>query len=116
MINRLALIIRGKAPLFKWINEIEPTDPISEDSFSMGNSTIYLLGDDLDPDGLEEWLYNNYKGIFKAELFSWSTEESLYPNMTFLLFQNWFDTELIESVVDLGEDEIESDGEGDEES
>jgi hypothetical protein len=57
-----------------------------------------------------EILREFYEVIFEEELLGWWTDGQPHPSdRTFQMFQEWFDVEFHSMVVDLLEEEIESD-------
>jgi len=92
-INRNAVFIAGRPPLFEWVNQIMPelkidplTDPLEHD-----NGTIYLTPEFFDTEEAMAWLERNYLYIFEMELWEWSEEEQRWPkNRSWDLFKQWF--------------------------
>ncbi len=101
-INRNAVFIAGRPPLFEWVNQIMPelkidpvTDPLEHD-----NGTIYLTPEFFDTEEAMAWLKRNYLYIFEMELWGWSEEEQRWPkNRSWDLFKQWFYISFI-SVVE----------------
>lgn len=53
------------------------------------------------PDAVHRWVRKNFKTLFEAELDGWYCDPDLWPkNLTFKLFQSWFDIECHTVLVD----------------
>ena len=77
-LNRAAVTISFKQPLYDWINSVTPNeDPIQPDPQDNGN--VYLLRVNDDEELTEKNLKKRYLEIFKNELWSWYTDEKLWP-------------------------------------
>jgi hypothetical protein len=105
VINRAAVILKYRKPAVRWINEADPyhDNPGITRSAANQERTVYLIRDE-DSDSpviLERWLTLNYRQLFEAELESWYTDPTLWPQeLTWRLFQEWFDVECHSVVVD----------------
>ncbi len=105
MINRGALILRYRDPATSWINEADPysDDPGITQSEVNRERTVYLISDE-DADGTEaaqRWVKQNYRELFESELEGWYTDPRLWPQeLTWNLFQEWFDVECHSVVLD----------------
>ena len=105
MINRSALLLKYKEPAVRWINDADPvggSPAISLDDVN-DERTVYLISED-DGDGPEavhRWVKKNYKALFESELDGWYCDPALWPkNLSFKLFQSWFDIECHTVLVD----------------
>ena len=110
MINRAAVILRCKEPFIRWANEADPyyDDPgITLEQANL-ERTVYLIADDA-AENLDEWLAHNFIQLFETELYSWFTDESLWPSTPDKkLFDEWFDVECHSVIIDtLGGDIID---------
>jgi len=105
-INRNAIVVKPKKPLFDWINEIYPDSPVSEKE----EGNIYLIREMVSNEAIEKWLKRNFEQIFQNELNDWHTEEKDWPQKrTFMIFQEWFEYEIHSMVLDLEETDITKD-------
>lgn len=105
LLNRVALTITRKQPYADWANGTDgpvPIVPYPEDI----PRTIYLvLSGALEP-VLAELLDDFWEDVFEAELSAWMEAETTWPQpRTREMFDEWFDTELVDAVVDLVPDE-----------
>jgi hypothetical protein len=104
MINRIAVIVRFKAPFIEWINNSDPygtTSPITIDEANE-DSHVYLV-DDKYADNFEGWLRKNYKTLFENELYGWCTDPARWPEKLDLrTFRKWCTVECFTVVLDLG--------------
>ncbi|MCP4130577.1 MAG: hypothetical protein GY754_06305 [bacterium] len=57
--------------------------------------------DDVSPEGIIKQVKLEYKDIFIHELWSWYTDENYFPkNISFKMFEEWFEYEFIEMCFD----------------
>ncbi len=104
-INRNAIVVKPKKPLFDWINSIDPANPVPLEESSEG--TVYLLKEKDSNEQIEKWLQRNFDRIFQNELNNWSIDENLWPQKrTYLQFKSWFDFEIHSMILDLEETAI----------
>jgi hypothetical protein len=101
-INRMALVVKPKQPMLDWINGVFPDDPVKlEDFQGHDNQDIFLLPEFEDFEEAQKWLQENVTDFLRAELASWSTEEEKWPTeLTWDLFQEFFQYSLESMVVD----------------
>jgi hypothetical protein len=105
MLNRVALTITRKQPYVDWANGTDGPVPVvayPEDDLR----TVYLAPvGDREPD-LAGLLERFWEEVFEAELSMWMVDESTWPHpRTREMFDEWFDAEVDEGVVDLVPDE-----------
>ncbi len=110
-INRDALILFPKQPLFDWVNyifddeEIKGSEPLTHDE-----GDVFLLPEFDHPDETIEYLKDNYIAFFKHELFEWTPDENLWPEkLTWEMFQEWFSYSIQSMVIDTLDEKIEKD-------
>ncbi len=105
-INRNAILVKPKKPLFDWINALYPESPIE----SVEEGTIYLIKEKSSNEAIENWLKENFDNIFENELNSWHTDEKQWPHKrTYKQFTEWFFFEIHSMILDLEEEEIVKD-------
>jgi len=103
-INRNAIVVKVKKPLFDWLNSVS-RDEILFSGDEEG--TIYLLREMDSNEETDQWLKRNFDKIFKSELISWHTNKQDWPkNRTFGMFKEWFDYDIISLVYDLEKTDI----------
>lgn len=114
MINRAAVLLRYREPAVQWINDADPysDDPgISQDDVNR-ERTVYLISDeDAETDeAVEAWVELNYRVLFEEELQGWYSDPELWPrDLSFELFQAWFDVEWHTVILDTVGGEIYDD-------
>ncbi len=92
-INRNAIFIAGRPPLFEWANSLHPTfqiDPLT-DPLEHDNGAIYrtALG----------WAKRNYLYLFEMELWGWCEEAEKWPeDRSWDRFREWFYLSFISTV------------------
>lgn len=104
--NRDFLLIRPRESFVKWLNSID--DDKVEPDYILSLKTLYMIDElEFNSEGqIETYLKNNFEPIFYNELYSWYTDESSFPALTFKNFKSFFDYEYIEMCFDTKESEI----------
>lgn len=113
MINRAALLLKGKQPFVDWIIKTDPEGSGKEIDLNTVNAdkVVYLVDDETgeDPEG---WVSQNFEHLMKNELFGWYIDEKVWPKiLDIVLFDKWFEVECHSMIVDTVEGDIEEDGE-----
>ena len=112
VLNRWVMIVKPKQPFMDWVcshGEFNPTeDEICSDPTAYLVPSYFLISEQALI--IEEC----YDLIFEEELFSWYTDETMWPEQRDLkTFLEWFDVEFHTLVFDLAPDhplyEIDSD-------
>ena len=102
-INRDAIVVKPKQPLFDWINSIYPDSPVK----AADEGTVYLVKEKDSNEAIEKWLKKNFDNIFQNELNNWHTDEKdKKKKRTYKLFTDWFDIEIHSMILDLEESAI----------
>ncbi|WP_445736242.1 hypothetical protein [Mariniflexile sp.] len=95
-INRYAIVLKPKQPLFDWVNNLYPDD---EKIVEVLRSNVYLKNED---DDLEKWLQKKYDKLFMMELDSWHTNKKEWPQKrNYKMFKQWFQVDISDMVYDL---------------
>lgn len=93
-IDRRAITIRYKKPLYAWLNDCYP-DKIAYDDDGF-DSSVYLIQGEFD-----KWIKKNYDKIYQQELGAWNDNKKMWPkNRKFKMFNEWFKVVLSENVFD----------------
>lgn len=104
-INRNAILVRPKKPLYEWLNKIFPQDRYHQDDREDHN--IYLIREMINNDEVKSWVRINYDTIFQNELNDWYTDSDKWPkNRSYELFEQWFHVEVHSMLLDLEEEEV----------
>jgi len=102
-INRNAIVVKPKQPLFDWINALDPVFPVTHSD----EGTVYLIREKDSNEAIERWLSRNFDRIFVSQLEGWHTIESDWPaKRTYKLFKDWFEVEIHSMIFDLEDAEI----------
>jgi hypothetical protein len=100
MLNRSAVAVIPKQPFLDWLNAVDDEGQLT---LAAMQKTLYLVPDYEDPEDAEKVLRKVCDEIFCRELFSWHTDESVWPrNRSLLVFKQWFDVEHFDLVEDVG--------------
>ncbi len=107
LINREAVILKGKQPLVDWINSNDPENPVTLPDVREEN-TVILLPECRDKQEAVTIIESNFEVLFFGEIEGWIAEESLWPkDVTIETFRAWFDVEYHSMVFDALEEDIE---------
>ncbi|MFO8111216.1 MAG: hypothetical protein R6T92_01785 [Desulfosalsimonadaceae bacterium] len=107
LINREAVIIKGKQPLVDWVNSHDPENPLTL-SDVREECTVILLPECRDKEEAVTIIESNFEVLFSGEMEGWIADESLWPkDVTLATFREWFDVEYHSMVFDALEDDIE---------
>lgn len=95
-INRYAIVLKPKQPLFDWFNNLNPEEEITE----IDRANIYLVNDGIDD--LEKWLQKKFDKFFMMELYDWHTNKKEWPQKrNYKMFKEWFYVDISNMVYDL---------------
>lgn len=102
-INRCLIVVKPRQPLLDWAHQHDvqrfTLERVREDATAYLTPEYELLDEEME---ILRWCYSS---IFEQELFSWYTDESLWPrNRDFETFLEWFDIEFHSLVFDLTPD------------
>src|SRR5438094_22074 len=101
IVNRTALIVRPKRRLVEWVNRVRTEGPPLTLDEARTMPTVYLVEGIDSLDETTELVDEYAVDIFEEQLASWSEDETAWPaNRTPHLFRDWFDVEVVETVVD----------------
>ena len=107
MLNRSAVAVMPKQPFLDWLNAVDDGGRVS---LADMQKTLYLVPDYEDPEDAEKLLRRVCDEIFCRELFSWYTDESVWPrDRSLRAFKRWFEVEHFDLVEDVGRVPIEND-------
>ncbi|MCB1193697.1 MAG: hypothetical protein H7A23_01680 [Leptospiraceae bacterium] len=100
--NRNLLLVTLKEPFIEWIFTSNPTLKVSEDKI-IHHKAVYLVKDleTITQKSIAHLIKNNYQKIFIHELWSWNTNESLWPETDLSTFNEWLSVEHLEVCYDL---------------
>ncbi len=102
MLNRVALIVRYRAPFVAWVNEVDEDGMELNLEDANDDNQVYLL-DPEDADAVEEWLDLNHELLFENELEAWCEDEALWPDsLDRDTFDQWFAVEVHSVIYDVG--------------
>lgn len=106
--NRAALVVKAKQPFIDWINYVGEDDLVFSLEMVNRESRVYLIPEHDTPKELEVIIQDIYKEIFEDELLSFHRDRSAWPEVKYQRFLDWFDLKVHSMVIDMCEDEIES--------
>lgn len=101
LINRVALTVTRKQPYMDWANGADGPEPIVTYPADNPRSTYLVPDDGLDPD-FAKLLDEFWEEVFESELSMWMQDEDTWPQArTREMFDQWFDAQFADIVVDL---------------
>jgi hypothetical protein len=104
-INRGLMLVRPRQPFLDWIRSIDEAPEILELEDIQDDCTTYLVPEFDSADDEPAVIAWCWDVVFEQELFSWFTDESLWPaNRTQDMFMEWFEIEFNTLVFDLVDD------------
>jgi len=104
---RHGLLVSHKQPYLDWANSVaEEDDPALSDELSRANRSLYLVPEVEGGPEVDDLVEEFWTAIFEHELGSWILAPKKWPqDRTREMFDEWFDVELNQSVMDLTPDE-----------
>ncbi len=104
-INRTAVTIVPRKPYIDWANSFDDGPELDTAS---SHATSLLIPDTYDEYSYETFIKRNYRMIFEEELSSWITDPASWPKrMSYDVFREWFDIIPSDTILELGDGEIE---------
>lgn len=106
VVNRNAIVLKPKAPLVEWINEVNPQKQVTLEEICADYS-CYLIPEVLSRREQKEYLEQNFAQLFKVELEAWQKDRTTWPRvMSFRIFLEWFEVTFHSTVYDHAGDQI----------
>lgn len=100
-INRVAIVVSPKPAFFDWAAGLE--GGVGESPTSWCSVYLAESSEDEEP---EKTLERHFKQVFEEQLEGWHTRKADWPSpRTFAMFQEWFDADIGDLVLDLSDDE-----------
>ena len=112
VVNRTAITLVGRAPYQEWAQKRDAD--FAKNTLTVARpkthgGCVLLPEFELEED-LVEWVEDNYGWLFEFQLAAWTGDESVWPEARDLtMFREWFRVEIHNTVVDVGDDDIEGD-------
>jgi hypothetical protein len=106
LINRAAAVVKLKQPYLDWTHSFGEEHKITLEDINRENH-IYLLPHYDTDEELAQIIKDLYPHIFEVELWSWHSDDSLWPEIKYQTFLDWFEVQVHSMVLDPYEDEIE---------
>jgi hypothetical protein len=98
VIDRVAVTVSLTPVFLAWINSIDPINSTIDD---LGGNTYLLPEVDGDITEIREFVDKHYRFFFEQELFSWYTDDTLWPKrLTRKMFYEWFNIEVSDMIFD----------------
>jgi hypothetical protein len=105
-VNRMAVVVRRKEPYFAWARSLEADPPID---YLKGRANVYLVDQEEGADR-DRVLGRCWQEIFVEQLNGWWRAEKDWPKRrTLAMFHEWFEAQVMESVIDLSIEWLDAD-------
>src|SRR4051794_2914816 len=109
-VNRLAVLMRWKAPMLQWVNGL-PSDgsftEFGQDEVD-DEATVFLIPDFEHLEEAETYLDELKPMLFETELESWSEDRKQWPAFrNKMMFDEWFEIRISSMTMDLVEEPLE---------
>lgn len=107
-VNRHVALVRPKQPFLDWLLSVPDPKSLKITLEELrSNDTAFLIPDFETLEAAFNYVEKNYETIFIDHLFEWYSDGSLWPEKRDLAtFREWFDVEIHDMIIDLGEDNI----------
>ena len=110
VVNRTAISITGAQPYIDWTNQHDADvdkGVLTVTRAKPYGSAVLLPEFELEEE-VQEWVEENAVWLFEFQLSSWTDDESSWPaTRDVRTFREWFRIDVLNVVVDVGDDEIE---------
>ncbi len=109
-VDRSSVVLKPTARFLEWMKEVDDELPELTLEQLRSNCSVFLVPEFDEAEDIVAYIDERYQQIFEAEVFSWYTDESMWPkDMSLKAFWEFFDIEIHESVFDLADTEIQID-------
>ena len=109
-IYRTAAVFKPKNPFWNWVEKAFSYEHYKVEEIDKRDSHVYLLPETDLYEKLKKRIKDIYVDIFECELNAWCTDPSSWPKqMTWQIFQEWFDVELHTMILDTPDEEVQKD-------
>lgn len=100
-LERMAIILKAKAPFHQWVNSLNSEETIGLESLQK-QATVILVPLFEEEWELDRYLSLCYQALFEQELSQWSLEQEDWPTIkSFGQFKHYFDIETHDLVLDM---------------
>ena len=104
-INRAAIVVRPKTPFIDWARSLEGGLPET----TVAWTSVYLV-EAAESEESTRILRRCFASIFEEQLEGWHRDTEDWPTRrTLVVFQKWFEAEVVDLVFDLSDGPIEHD-------
>ena len=104
-INRGLMVVKPKQPFLDWIRSVDEAPGNLQLKDLQDDCSTYLVPEFDTPNDLRAVIAWCWDVVFDQELYSWFTDENLWPiDRTEEMFRDWFDIEFHSLVFDLVDD------------
>ena len=111
VLNRTAISVTARQPYIEWTrrHDADANRGMLTVARAKPYGTAFLLPEFELEEDVQEWIEENAEWIFEFQLAAWTDEESRWPQTRDLkTFREWFRVEILSTVVDEGNEELET--------
>jgi hypothetical protein len=105
-VHRNVAIVKLKEPFLSWLKEIQHPDADMTAEDLDQYSTALLIPDFGLYEDSRAYIYSHYQAIFENELESWGDEADFPKQRDVKMFEEWFDIEIYNTVLDTVDGDI----------
>jgi len=106
LINKTAAVVKPKKPFLDWLNSLPDKPKLTLHALNKENHVFLLPEHDTEQE-LELIIQDLYPYVFKIEVSSFCRDKTLWPEINYQRFLDWFDIQVHSMVFDPYEDETE---------
>jgi hypothetical protein len=107
MINRSVALLQARQPYVDWANRSREGGPALTVEDFAGRGSSFLIPDFEDETEAQAFVERHASVMFEHELGMWNDDPSVWPPIRdAATFREWFDVEVHDVVMDLGDDDL----------
>lgn len=102
-VNRMLVVLRPQEPFLQWVAALSGPHEwsLTPEEIELRLSSFLIPVFD-HPDDALDWLEDQYRLLFEAELWQWTEDESLWPrDRSWEVFREWFAFQVLDAPWDL---------------
>jgi len=108
IVNRVAVLLVPKKPYLDWANSFDDDGPKIHPAEAREHTVAFLVPDLELLDEIQKFVAENSEYMFECALSEWMQDKKDWPKLrNHLTLREWFDVEVHDFLIDLGDDPIE---------
>lgn len=107
-VNRSVAILKPRQPFLDWLQNLPGSlDGQLQLAQLRADCNALLIPAADDYESAEDFVRQHYRTLFGAELADWCDDDAFWPELTPVLFTEWFDVEIHSVLTDLVDNPLE---------